>query len=121
MLKRTITYKDYDGEERTEDYLFNLSEAELTEMELKEEGGLVKKLERIVAAKDGTEIAEIFKELILKSYGEKSPDGKRFDKSAEVTENFMYTPAYSIIYMELITDDVRAAAFVEGIIPKVKE
>lgn len=119
MLKKTITYVDYDGKERIEDFYFNLTKAEITEMELSEEGGLIKTIERVVAEEDGAKIIEIFKDLILKSYGEKSLDGKRFIKSDKLKEEFSQTEAYSELFMELATNEEKASEFVNGIVPKV--
>jgi hypothetical protein len=117
MLKKTIKYTDYNGVERTEDFYFNLSKAELTEMEMSVQGGFAEKINRIVAAEDAPSIIETFKDLILKSYGEKSEDGKRFIKSKELSEIFAQTEAYSELFMELATDSEAAAAFVNGIVP----
>lgn len=118
MLKETITYVDYDGNERTEDFYFNLTKAEVTEMELSIEGGLVKKIERISSAKDGAEIIRMFKEIILMSYGEKSPDGRRFIKTHELAQGFSQTEAFSQLFMRLATNADEAAKFVNGITPK---
>lgn len=117
MLKKTITYTDYNGVERTEDFYFNLSKAELMEMELGTNGGLASMIERVIAAKDVPSIIRVFKELVLKSVGKKSDDGKRFIKSEEISEEFAQTEAYSILFMELATDDEAGAAFVNGIMP----
>ncbi len=119
MLKKTITYTDYDGNERTEDFYFNLTKAEITEMELSHDGGLTKLIEKIVAEQDSKRIVEIFKDLILRAYGEKSPDGKRFVKNQELRDAFAQTEAYSDLFMELATDAEAAVAFVNGIIPQV--
>lgn len=117
MLKKTITYTDYNGSERTEDFYFNLTKAEIMEMELSTSGGLAEMIQRIVKAQDAPAIIKIFKELVLKAYGEKSPDGKRFIKSEEISTAFSQTEAYSQIFMELATDSDAAAAFVNGIVP----
>lgn len=117
MLKKTITYTDYNGTERTEDFYFNLSEAEITEMEMSTTGGFADMIQRIVNAQDIPSIIKIFKDLLLKSYGEKSPDGKRFMKSEELSTAFSQTEAYSILFMELATDADAAASFVNGIVP----
>ena len=117
MLKKTITYIDYNGVERTEDFYFNLSEAELFEMNYTAPGGLETRLRNIIQAKDVPSIIAIFKEIILKAYGIKSEDGKRFIKSPEVTAEFQQTEAFSQLYVELATDDVKAAAFIKGIMP----
>lgn len=117
MLKKTITYTDYNDVERTEDFYFNLTKAEVMEMEMSTSGGLAEAIQRIVAAQDAPAIIKIFKELVLKAYGEKSPDGKRFMKSDEIATAFSQTEAYSIIFMELATDADKAAEFVNGIVP----
>ena len=118
MLKKTITYMDYNDVERTEDFYFNLSKAEILEMELSTEGGLQRMIEKIVAAQDMPALSKYFKQIILMSYGEKSPDGKRFIKNDKLREEFSQTEAFSQLYVELATDDQMAADFVNGIIPR---
>lgn len=117
MLKKTITYVDYNGVERTEDFYFNLSKAEVAEMELSVQGGFSKMLEEIIASKDNVQIVNLFKQMVLKSYGEKSPDGRRFIKSDEIAQAFAQTEAYSEIFMELALNEDKAAEFVNGILP----
>ena len=117
MLKKTITYSDYNGNERTEDFYFNLTKAEVTEMEMSTAGGLAEMIEKIIAAQDAPSIIKIFKDLILRAYGEKSSDGKRFMKSDELSTAFSQTEAYSQLFMELATDADSAAKFVNGIVP----
>lgn len=117
MLKKTITYTDYNNVKRTEDFYFNLSKAEIVEMQISTSGGLVEMINKIVKAQDNAAIVKIFKELILKAYGEKSPDGKRLEKSEAISNAFAQTEAYSDLFMELATDADAAAAFVNGIIP----
>ena len=117
MLKKPITYTDYNGVERTEDFYFNLSKAELMEMELGVTGGMTEMLNKIIAAKDAPSLMKTFKEMIMKAYGVKSDDGKRLIKSEEISTAFTQTEAYSVLFMELITDDKAAADFVNGIIP----
>lgn len=117
MLKKTISYTDYNGVERKEDFYFNLSKAEIMEMQLSTTGGLTEMIKRIVATQDQPALIKIFKELILKAYGEKSPDGKRFIKNAALSEAFEQTEAYSILFMELATNDEAAAKFINGIVP----
>lgn len=122
MLKKTITYTDYNGVERTEDFYFNLSKAEIMEMEMGTSGGLSEMINKIVAAQDAPAIIKIFKDLILKAYGEKSPDGKRFEKkNGALAESFAETDAYSQLFMELATDTDAAAAFVNGIVPAAEK
>lgn len=117
MLKKTITYTDYNGLERSETFRFNLTKAELAEMELTTTGGLGEMVQKIIEAQDLPSIVKLFKDIILKSYGEISPDGKRFIKSEELTTAFSQTEAYSILFMELASDDVAAAEFINGIVP----
>lgn len=123
MRKETITYTDYDGEKRTEDFYFNLSKAEVLEMEMSWDGGLQNVLRKITAEKDQKRIIEMFKMIILKSYGEKSLDGKKFLKIDEdgrslAQKNFVPTEAYSDLFMKLATDEAAATAFIQEIIPK---
>ena len=118
MLKKTITYMDYNDQERTETFYFHLSEAEIAEMELSTKGGLQETLKRIIDSKDIQELSKLFKNLILKSYGVKSPDGRNFIKNEEVLNDFIQTPAYSDLYMELATNADAAINFVLGLLPK---
>lgn len=118
MLKKTINFTDFNGNERTEDFYFNFTKAELTEMELTTDGGLSNMVQQIISAQDGPSIIKIFKKLVLDSYGVKSPDGKRFIKNQEIRDAFEQTEAYSVLFMELATDDKAAAEFVNGIIPQ---
>ena len=117
MLKKTITYTDYNDVERTEDFYFNLTKAEIMEMEMSTSGGLGEMINKIVAAQDAPSIIKIFKDLVLKAYGQKSPDGRRFIKSEELRREFEQTEAYSQLFMELATDADAAAKFVNGIVP----
>jgi len=125
MLKRKIKYTDYNGVEREEEFLFNLSKAELLEMQMSTAGGFENKIAAIIATQNMPEIVKIFKEIILKSYGEKSEDGKRFIKKdqngRDLALDFSQTDAYSVLFTELATDSKAAAAFVNGIIPKDME
>jgi len=121
MLKKTITYTDYNEVERTEDFYFNLTKAELMEMEMGAVGGLSGMIEKIVSAKDAPAIIKVFKELVLKAYGEKSADGRRFIKSKEISDAFAQTEAYSQLFMELATDADAASKFVNGIAPNMEE
>lgn len=121
MLKKTIKYTDYNGVERNEEFLFNLTKAELMEMEMGTTGGLAEKIQQIVVAQDAPAIIQIFKDIILKAYGEKSADGKRFvkinDAGVPLSIGFSQTEAYSQLFMELATNSEEAAKFIKGIIP----
>ena len=116
MVVKKIKYTDFNGVEREEEFMFNLTEAEITEMELTTEGGLSDSIKKIVSAQNTPQIIETFKMLLLKSYGEKSADGRRFVKSEELSKEFTQTNAYSQLFMELATDDKAAVAFINGII-----
>ena len=118
MLKLTETYMDFNGTERTEEFHFNLTKAEIMEMEMGTSGGMAEMIQRIVAAQDAPAIIKIFKDLVLKAYGQKSPDGRRFIKNQELREEFAQTEAYSQIFMRLATDPDEAAKFVNGIMPQ---
>ena len=117
MLKKTITYTDYNGTERTEDFYFNLSRAEITEMELSMEGGMRAYIQKIIAAKSQLALVTLFKDIVMKAYGKKSADGRLFMKNDTIRAEFEAHPAYSMIYMDLVTDEAKASAFVNGIIP----
>ena len=121
MLKKTITYTDDDGLERTEEFRFNLTKAELVDMELTTAGTFSETMKRIIAEKDIIRIAKLFKELLLKSYGVKSDDGKRFVKSQELSEAFSQTEAYSDLYIELLSNPEEAAKFFAEVAPKMEE
>lgn len=121
MLTKSITYTDYDGVERTENFMFNLTKAELAELNLTTEGGLQAVIQKIIDSRDVPELTKWFKKIVTMSYGEKSADGRRFIKSQELTEEFLQTEAYSELFVELITDENAAAAFINGIIPKVEK
>ena len=118
MLKKTIKYVDYDGDEREEDFYFNLNKAELVQMNLNEEGGLENTLRRIISEKDIRAVGAMVRDIILKAYGTKSPDGRRFVKSEEASRAFEETVAFSELYVELLSDAEKLAAFVEGTIPQ---
>lgn len=120
MLKKTIKYQDYNGSDREETFYFNLTKAEIMEMEMSTVGGFADMIQKVIEAQDTPTIIRIFKDLILKAYGEKSPDGKRFMKivnGVRLADSFAETEAYSSLFMELATNAESAAAFVNGIIP----
>ena len=121
MLKKNIKYTDYNGVEREEDFFFNLSKAELMEMEMGTAGGLAEMIQQTIKTQDAPTIIKIFKDIILKAYGEKSADGKRFikvnDAGVPLANGFAQTEAYSQLFMELATNADAAANFIKGIIP----
>lgn len=117
MLKKLIEYTDYNGTPRKENFYFYMSKAELMEMELGSVGGMRNLIQLIIEKQDIPKIMDAFKTIILKSYGEKSADGRRFIKSPELSEAFSQTEAYSNLYMELVTDAQKAAAFINSIVP----
>lgn len=121
MLTKAITYTDFDGETRTENFYFNLTKAELAELNLTTEGGLQNVIQKIIDSRNVPEITKWFKKIILMSYGEKSPDGRRFIKSEKLSEEFTQTEAYSELFMELLGDDVKAAEFINGLLPKIDQ
>ncbi len=121
MIKKTMTYTDYDGVQRTEDFYFNLTKAEVAEMQMSTVGGLDKMINQIISEQDGKRIIELFKDLVLRSYGKKSPDGRRFIKNQELRDDFAQTEAYSDLFMELATDADAASAFVNGIVPNMDD
>lgn len=116
MLKKTIKYTNFLGNEVEDTLFFNLSQDELMEMELSKEGGLSATIQRIVDAQDTPKIIAMFKDILLKSYGEVSEDGKRFIKNDQLREEFQQSKAYSELFMELATDADAATKFIEGVI-----
>lgn len=118
MISKTFTYIDYNGEERTETAYFNLSKAEILEMEMSVDGGFTAMIDRIVEAKDAPSVVKVFKDLILRSYGIKSPDGRRFIKNQQLRDEFEQTEMFSELFMELSLNDKKASEFVNGLIPK---
>ena len=118
MLKKTITYVDFNGDEVSEHFFFHLSKAELVELEMSHQGGLQEAIRRIVEAEDGKAIIAEFKNIILSSYGQRSADGKRFIKNQTLRDEFESTEAYSTLFMELVTDADKASEFVSGVIPQ---
>lgn len=121
MYIRTMTYTDYDGNERTETFYFNMSKAECLDMQLIAEGGLENYIQSIINERDNAKLVKFFKDVILKSVGKKSPDGRRFIKSEEYTREFSQTEAYSDLYVELATNTEEALKFFNNIIPHVEE
>lgn len=136
MLKKNITYTDFNGVTQTNTYYFHLSESEITRMEVREyrifgditkpeevttSGGLVARLEAVSKSGSGRLLIDFFENLIMESYGERSDDGQRFLKSEEIYDRFRFSPAYDEFFMELVTDSKAAANFVNNIIPKLSK
>lgn len=117
MIKKTVTYTDYNGEQRTETFYFHYTEAEILDMEMSEEGSFADRIQRIIDAKDKTALMKLIKKFVIDAYGVKSEDGKRFMKNDELKTAFLECPAYSDIFMEMVTNDEVAAEFVNGVIP----
>ena len=117
MIKKTVTYTDYNGEQRTETFYFHYTEAEILDMEMSEEGSFADRIQRIIDAKDKTALMKLIKKFVIDAYGVKSEDGKRFMKNNELKTAFLECPAYSDIFMEMVTNDEIAAEFVNGVIP----
>jgi len=117
MLKKTIKYEDYDGEQREKDYFFNLNKSEIIELEMSEDGGLENTINKIVQSREGGKIMALFKKIILMSVGDKTT-ADRFVKNEEIRNAFEQSPAYDALFMELISDTEAAAKFIKGIMPK---
>lgn len=123
MFCKELEYEDFDGNKRTEKFWFHFSKAELLERQMSEYGGFDKTVKKIIDTNDVPKLIPIFKEFILKAYGEKSEDGRRFIKEDPETgrplyKEFMETQAYSDYFMLLATDSKAAAEFVNGVMPK---
>lgn len=121
MIKKTITYTDYRGVTRTDDFYFNYSRAELIEMEASTDGGLQEKIDKIAKSKSPKQAMPFIKDIILGAYGIKSDDGIRFHKSEEIRKSFEESEAYSELLMEFINDAVsggaeKVAQFINGLI-----
>lgn len=117
MLKKTYTYKDYNEVERTETFYFHFTEAEILDMEMSAEGGFAERVQRIIDAKDQAAMMKLIKKFVIDAYGVKSDDGRRFIKNDEVKTAFLECPAFSDIFMDMVTNDELAAEFVNGVIP----
>lgn len=118
MLKRPITFKNFEDEDETQIFYFNLSKTELIEWEVENKEGLIKTIQEIIKSDDRKEIISLFQRIILKAYGKKSEDGTRFIKSDEFREEFKQMPAFDALFMELASKEDAAAIFVQGILPK---
>lgn len=121
MYKKTMETIDFGGTKRVEDYYFNLTAAELMEMQLSTEGGFKEMIQRVVDAQNQTEMTQIFKKMLCKAYGVLSPDGRKFIKNQAVLDDFLATQAYSDLYMELLTDANAATEFFNNAIPQDPE
>lgn len=121
MLKKTIEYEDFNGVKRSEDFYFNFTKAEVMDLQFNTERktSLSDLIQEVVDSQDNARILSIFKEIVLKAYGVKSDDGRRFIKSKEIADEFAQTNAFDVLYWELATDADAAAAFVNAVIPDV--
>lgn len=117
MYVKEMEYTDFNGVERKEKFYFNLTKAEILDMELGKTGGFTEYIRKVIEAQDTPELMNLFKSLLLKSYGIKSDDGRRFIKNDQVREEFEQTQAFSDLYMLLALDDKEAAEFVNGVVP----
>ena len=118
MLKKEITFENYDGTEKKETYYFHINEVELLELDTDTQAGFVATVEKIGKEQDRKALFELFKRIILMSIGERSPDGNQFVKNDEIRQRFMHTPAYSALFVEILSDANKASAFINGVIPK---
>lgn len=118
MLKRDITFEDYNGDTVTETFYFNLSKPELIEMEVEYKEGFGAMIKKVINTKDHKTLMALFKQIVLKAYGVKSDDGRRFIKNEQLREEFSQTGAYEVLYMELATKDDAAVVFLKGILPR---
>ena len=126
MFKKEIEYQDFNGQQRKEMFYFNLSKAELMEMELSTQAGMEEMIKMLIATKDNAKIVQTFKDLILRSYGIKSEDGTRFIKTPELREAFEQSNAYSELFMEILSNTDAQVSFINGVIngvnvPEMKE
>jgi len=118
MLKRDITYEDFNGETVTETFYFNLTKTEIIQLQFGYEGGLEAAIRKIIESEDGKQLIDEFQKIVLASYGVKSEDGKRFIKTEELREEFKQTAAYDQLFMDLATNEDAAADFIKGVVPK---
>jgi hypothetical protein len=118
MLTKTIEYTTFTGEKVSEEFHFNLTRTEITMMEMSTAGGLANTIKKMIATVDKEQLIKLWEKIILKAYGEIAPDGKRFVKSLEISEAFSQTPAYDILFMELLENADEATAFINGIVPQ---
>lgn len=117
MLRKEVEYKDFDGNDRKDVLWFHLNEVEITEMDLETSGGLVKYMESIIDTNDVNQLIAIFKDLLIRSYGERSMDGKHFYKDDKIRNEFVSSAAYPVLYMEMVSDADKAVEFINGIVP----
>lgn len=120
MIKKTITFTDFNGNERVDDFYFNLTIDELVDLELSPTESVKNHLNRIINSDDSIEIYKVFKKIVLAAYGKKSDDGLRFIKNEELKEEFSQTNAFSELLFEFIKNSESAAEFINALIPKDK-
>lgn len=122
MIKKTLTFKNFKNETETEDFHFNMSEGELTKMQVaaidQKNESFSDKLDKISKGLQGKELVDIIDDLVLRSYGVKSTDQKRFVKNSALLEEFTSSGAYSVLITELFSLDGSLAEFVNGVVPE---
>lgn len=121
MIKKSITYTNFNGEEKTKECYFHLSQEKLTQVEVEFPGGFANAIRKASEEQDLKVLYHIFKTLILTSYGVKSEDGELFIQNEKLSEEFSYSPAYSQLFSELLENQENAEAFLKAIIPAIKE
>lgn len=117
MFKHTVKYVDFDGNNREEDLYFHLSPAEMTQFEYSVKGGMKNLLEKAIKAQDGPTMMKFYVRMVEMAYGRKSNDGRRFEKSNEIYNDFSQTNAYNAFFMQLVTDEAFAKKFVDAVFP----
>ena len=122
MIIKTLTFKNFLGEEETSDFYFNMSEGELTLMQVRaidqKHESFTDKLDKIAKGLQGAALADVIEELVLKSYGVKSTDGKLFVKNPQILESFTASGAYSVLITELFSIEGSLTEFVNGVVPE---
>lgn len=119
MIKKTVTYKDFNDEEQTDELLFHMSKADLIQLQMEEGGdGFGEYIQQITDAEDSAEVWRIFKKILKMSFGKKSPDGKRFIKTDEQWDEFTSSEAYSTLVMDLMSDPNAMAEFITKLVPQ---
>lgn len=117
MLKKQVTYKDYDGNDKTTTLYFHLNKFEWLELETYTKGGLIENLKHAIETGNAKKTIDILKKIILRSYGEKDPETGSFEKSDDIAIRFSKTDAFSELFYELAYNEEAAQSFFMGLIP----